>query len=117
MRKPRGSSEPKECDFANNRREEKLDVDSIAADGFSYNPAWTRGRPLNGVFGPSLARISVSLPLGFDFPIFIVYGWTAQGEPHMDITLSREIANGLRGALSRGHIHEISNEALWRKMG
>lgn len=90
-----------------------FDVDKLGADGFSYKPEWTRGLPLNGPFGPSLARISVCAPLGMDFKIFIVLGWDSDGNPHLDLTLSKEIADGLANQLESSRIVEVDNSELW----
>ena len=51
-----------------------------------------------------------------EFKILIVVGWDRDGAPHMDITLSKQLAMGLSKQLKESRIVEIDNLNLWEPM-
>ena len=111
---PRHSSVSKQqLGTVNSDQSVPFDVDVLGIDGFTYDPEWTLKHPIMSLVGPSLSRVTVCAPLGTDFKIFIVLGWNDEGAPHMDITLSRNIADGLAGQLETSRIVELKNTELW----
>jgi len=93
---------------------ELFDVDDLGIDGFRYSPDWSLGHIANRLFGNrTIARVNVAAPLGTEFAIYLVSGWSPDGVPHLDLTLSAGIARGLSEQLTDSKTSALWNSSLW----
>jgi hypothetical protein len=101
---------------ARDRFEAHFDLDRVGLDGLHYEPGWTRSHPIDRARGSSLARVAVVMPLGMEFPIYFVAGYS-DGDAQLDITLSSDIAHELAAGLTGASVTTVWNSSLWKATG
>lgn len=94
-----------------------FDTDKVGANGIDFDEDWKTQGTSNSPFHNSVNRVQISLPLGMDFPLYLVVGHDSEGNAHFWITLSSFIMNELRSFLVQSIVHEIHNSELWRRSG